>query len=217
MWDLRRQQKSKKVLLVSFWRLKETLWDWPKPGRVTQAVILAPTRELVQQIAVEMRNFSKYKKKIYISTVYGGAAISNQIKEIKRNTPHIIVATPGRLIDLIGRKVVDLADINYLILDEADEMLNMGFQEEIDKILEGTNEEKKTWLFSATMPKEIKHIVDTYMEDPIEVKVDQQNITNQNISHKYVLVNRFLPYQDGHAGIGGRVVKGWISSRSHSW
>ncbi|MEM9545607.1 MAG: DEAD/DEAH box helicase [Bacteroidota bacterium] len=156
----------------------------------TQAVILAPTRELVQQIAVEVRNFSKYKRKIYISTVYGGAPISNQIKEIKRNTPHIIIATPGRLIDLIGRKVVNLTDINYLILDEADEMLNMGFQEEIDKILEGTNEGKKTWLFSATMPKEIKHIVDTYMDDPIEVKVDQQNITNQNISHKYVLVNR---------------------------
>lgn len=156
----------------------------------TQAIILAPTRELVQQIAVEMRNFSKYKKKLYISTVYGGASISAQIKEIKRNTPHIIIATPGRLIDLIGRRVVDLSDINYLILDEADEMLNMGFQEEIDKILEGANEEKKTWLFSATMPKEIKHIVDTYMDDPIEVKVDQKNITNQNISHKYVLVNR---------------------------
>lgn len=156
----------------------------------TQAIILAPTRELVQQIAVEMRNFSKYKKKLYISTVYGGAPISNQIKEIKRNTPHIIIATPGRLIDLIGRKVVNLKDIKYLILDEADEMLNMGFQEEIDKILVGTNEDKKTWLFSATMPKEIKHIVDTYMDDPIEVRVDQQNITNQNISHKYVLVDR---------------------------
>ncbi len=156
----------------------------------TQAIILAPTRELVQQIAVEMRNFSKYKKKLYVSTVYGGASISDQIREIKRNTPHIIIATPGRLIDLIGRKVVNLTDINYLILDEADEMLNMGFQEEIDKILVGTNEGKKTWLFSATMPKEIKHIVATYMDDPIEVKVDQQNITNQNISHKYVLVNR---------------------------
>ena len=94
------------------------------------------------------------------------------------------------MIDLIGRRVVNLEDINFLILDEADEMLNMGFQEEIDKILEGTNEEKKTWLFSATMPKEIKHIVDTYMDDPIEVKVDQQNVTNQNITHKYVLVNR---------------------------
>jgi len=156
----------------------------------TQAVILAPTRELVQQIAVEMNNFSKYKKKLYISTVYGGASIMGQIKEIKRHTPHVIIATPGRLIDLIGRRVVNLADINYLILDEADEMLNMGFQDEIDKILEGTNEDKKTWLFSATMPKEIKHIVATYMEDPIEVKVDQQNVTNQNISHKYVLVNR---------------------------
>ncbi len=156
----------------------------------TQAIILAPTRELVQQIASEMRNFSKYKKKLYLSLVYGGASISEQIREIKRNTPHIIIATPGRLIDLINRKVVNLKDINYLILDEADEMLNMGFQEDIDKILEGTNEDKKTWLFSATMPKEIKHIVATYMDDPIEVKVDQQNITNQNISHKYVLVNR---------------------------
>ena len=156
----------------------------------TQAIILAPTRELVQQIAVEMKAFSKYKHKLYMSTVYGGASISDQIREIKRNTPHIIIATPGRLIDLIGRRVVNLKDINYLVLDEADEMLNMGFQEEIDKILIGTNEDKKTWLFSATMPKEIKHIVATYMEDPLEVKVDQQNIINQNISHKYVLVNR---------------------------
>ena len=158
--------------------------------RATQAIILAPTRELVQQIAVEMKNFSKYKNKLNISTVYGGTPISNQIREIKKYTPHIIIATPGRLIDLIGRRVVNLSDINYLILDEADEMLNMGFQEDIDKILEGTNPDKKTWLFSATMPKEIRHIVDTYMTDPIEVKVDQQNITNTNISHKYVLVNR---------------------------
>ena len=157
----------------------------------TQAIILAPTRELVQQIAGEIKLFSKYKKRINISTVYGGAPISNQIKEIKKRTPHIIIATPGRLIDLIGRKVVNLEDINYLVLDEADEMLNMGFQEEIDKILEGTNEDKNTWLFSATMPQEIRKIVDTYMEDdPIEVKVDRQNITNQNISHKYVLVDR---------------------------
>lgn len=156
----------------------------------TQAIILAPTRELVQQIAVEMKNFSKYKNKLNISTVYGGTAIMNQIKEIKKYTPHIIIATPGRLIDLIGRRVVKLTDINYLILDEADEMLNMGFQEDIDKILLGTNPEKKTWLFSATMPKEIRHIVNTYMKDPIEVKVDQKNVINQNISHKYVLVNR---------------------------
>lgn len=156
----------------------------------TQAIILAPTRELVQQIAVEMKNFSKYKNKLNISTVYGGTAIMNQIKEIKKYTPHIIIATPGRLIDLINRRVVKLHDINYLILDEADEMLNMGFQEDIDTILEGANPNKKTWLFSATMPKEIRHIVETYMTDPIEVKVDQQNITNQNISHKYVLVNR---------------------------
>ncbi len=159
-------------------------------AKYTQAIILAPTRELVQQIAVEMKNFSKYKNKLNLSTVYGGTAIMNQIKEIKKYTPHIIIATPGRLIDLIGRRVVKLTDINYLILDEADEMLNMGFQEDIDKILEGTNPEKKTWLFSATMPKEIRHIVKTYMNDPIEVKVDQKNIINQNISHKYVLVNR---------------------------
>lgn len=159
-------------------------------AKYTQAIILAPTRELVQQIANEMKNFSKYKNKLNISTVYGGTAIMNQIKEIKKYTPHIIIATPGRLIDLINRRVVKLTDINYLILDEADEMLNMGFQEDIDKILLGTNPDKKTWLFSATMPKEIRHIVATYMDNPIEVKVDQKNITNQNISHKYVLVNR---------------------------
>ncbi|MEE9438849.1 MAG: DEAD/DEAH box helicase [Saprospiraceae bacterium] len=158
--------------------------------RSTQAVILAPTRELVQQIANEFKNFSKYLKRINITVVYGGTAIYNQIKEIKRATPHIIIATPGRLIDLIGRRVVNLDSIDHLVLDEADEMLNMGFQEDIDKILVGTPDEKRTWLFSATMPKEIRHIVNTYMTDPIEVSIDRSNVTNQNISHKYVLVNR---------------------------
>lgn len=158
--------------------------------RTTKSVILAPTRELAQQIANEIENFSKYKTKLNISVVYGGTSISNQIREIKRNTPHIIIATPGRLIDLIGRRIVDLSNISHLILDEADEMLNMGFQEDIDKILIGTPEEKAIWLFSATMPPEIRNIVDTYMEDPVEVSVDRKNVTNQNISHKYVLVHR---------------------------
>lgn len=167
------------------------LLDLMKEGEhYTQAVILAPTRELVQQIAVEIKNFSKYKKKINISTVYGGTNISTQIREIKKFPPHIIIATPGRLIDLKNRKVAKLDQIDYLILDEADEMLNMGFKEDIDIILEGTNTDKRTWLFSATMPKEIKSIVDGYMDDPIEVKVDQKSITNRNIEHKYVLVHR---------------------------
>ncbi len=156
----------------------------------TQAVILAPTRELVQQIAKEFDNFGKYLRRINTTVVYGGAAISNQIREIKRRNPHIIIATPGRLIDLIGRRVVNLEAITHVVLDEADEMLNMGFQEEIDKILEDTPDDKRTWLFSATMPREIRKIVHTYMTDPFEVSIDPSNVTNQNISHKYVLVDR---------------------------
>jgi len=129
------------------------------------ALILAPTRELAQQIAKEFEIFGKYKKGMRTQVVYGGTPITTQIREIKKNIPHILVATPGRLQDLIDRKAIKLDQIEFLVLDEADEMLNMGFQEDIDKILQFTPDEKVLWLFSATMPPEIRRIVGTYMEN----------------------------------------------------
>lgn len=152
-----------------------------------QGIILAPTRELAQQIAESIKTFAKYKKKIKVEAVYGGAAIINQIKALKAK-PQVIVATPGRLVDLINRKVVKLDVLNYVILDEADEMLNMGFKEELNKILEVTPKEKTTWLFSATMPKAIRHIVDQYMNNPRELSVKSGVEVNQNISHQYMVV-----------------------------
>lgn len=155
----------------------------------TQALILAPTRELGQQIAEQLKIYGKYLRKINMLAVYGGAAITNQIKALKR-PQHIIIATPGRLIDLIKRKSVKLDKLEILILDEADEMLNMGFKDELDKILSYAPEEKLTWLFSATMPREIKDIVNTYMDDPVEVKIDRKNTVNTNIEHQFVFVRR---------------------------
>lgn len=124
-------------------------------NKTTQALILAPTRELSVQITNDLNNFSKSVKSLNIVTVYGGASISDQIRNIKRGA-QIIVATPGRLIDLLSRKVVNLTGIKYVVLDEADEMLNMGFKEDIDEILSTTPETKNVWLFSATMPREVK-------------------------------------------------------------
>jgi ATP-dependent RNA helicase DeaD len=154
------------------------------------ALILAPTRELAQQIAKEFENFGKYKKGMRTQVVYGGTPITTQIREIKKNIPHILVATPGRLQDLIDRKAIKLDQIEFLVLDEADEMLNMGFQEDIDKILQFTPEEKVLWLFSATMPPEIRRIVGTYMEKPFEVRIQSDSKTNENIDHKYIYVHK---------------------------
>ena len=153
----------------------------------TQALILAPTRELGQQIAQQLAIFSKYRPKLNVLAVYGGAPIVHQIKDL-RKPQHIIIATPGRLLDLIRRKAVNLFEVKYLVLDEADEMLNMGFKEDLDEILSFTPDEKRTWLFSATMAREIKKIVDTYMRDPIEVRIDSGNKVNQNIEHQYAIV-----------------------------
>lgn len=152
-----------------------------------QAVVLAPTRELAQQIAEQLKNFSINKPKLKVEVVFGGAAITNQIKALK-SKPQIIVATPGRLVDLIGRKAVSMKALDYVVLDEADEMLNMGFKEELNKILEDTPAEKTTWLFSATMPSAIKNIVNTYMNDPKEVSVKSGVEVNKNISHQYLVV-----------------------------
>lgn len=155
----------------------------------TQALILAPTRELGQQIAEQLKLYSKYLEKVNVLAVYGGAPITTQMRELKK-TQHIIIATPGRLIDLVKRKAVKLDQLEVIVLDEADEMLNMGFKEELDEILSFTPSEKLTWLFSATMPNEIKRIVNTYMHEPFEVRVSPQNEVNTNIEHQYIIVKQ---------------------------
>lgn len=154
----------------------------------TQALVLAPTRELGLQITSDLENFSEKFKSFNIVAVYGGASISEQIRKVKKGA-QIIVATPGRLIDLIDRKAINLSTVKYVVLDEADEMLNMGFKEDIDKILSFTPDEKNTWLFSATMPREVRAIMKNYMTDPFELTVGEKNIGNINIEHHYVIIS----------------------------
>ena len=151
--------------------------------------MLAPTRELGQQIANQLEIFAKHLPNIQIQAVYGGASIVVQMKEIKRRTPQIVIATPGRLLDLMRRKTLNLSAVKFVVLDEADEMLNMGFKDDLDDILSYTGDEKNTWLFSATMPKEIRSIVKNYMHNPVEVKVSTGNQVNENIEHQFALVN----------------------------
>lgn len=157
-------------------------------NRTTQALILAPTRELSVQITTDLENFSKKVKDLNIVTVYGGASISEQIRKVKRGA-QIIVATPGRLIDLIERRVVSLSTISYVVLDEADEMLNMGFKDAIDEILSSTPEEKNVWLFSATMPREVREISKNYMSNPQELTMGERNQSNENIDHQFIMVD----------------------------
>jgi ATP-dependent RNA helicase DeaD len=152
----------------------------------TQVLIMAPTRELGQQTAQQLTIFSRNIRDLNIEVVYGGAAISNQIKALRKPT-QIVVATPGRLLDLIKRKAIKLANVRYVVLDEADEMLNMGFKEDIDEILSFTSEDRVTWLFSATMPPEIRRIVKKYMNNPREVSVNAQDRINRDIKHTYVV------------------------------
>lgn len=152
----------------------------------TQALILSPTRELCLQISKELELFAKNHKSLKIIAVYGGTDIRRQMSEIRRGV-HIVVATPGRLRDLINRDVAKLNNVNYVVLDEADEMLNMGFKEEIDAILDNTPDEKQTWLFSATMPNEVRRIAKNYMTDPEEISVGTRNSTNEDIDHQYVI------------------------------
>lgn len=156
--------------------------------RSTQALILAPTRELSVQITTDLENFSKEFKNLNIVTVYGGASISEQIRKLRKGA-QIIVATPGRLIDLLSRKVVNLTTIQYVVLDEADEMLNMGFKEDIDEILSTTPEKKNVWLFSATMPREVREISKKYMNNPRELTMGERNQGNENIDHQYIVVD----------------------------
>lgn len=163
--------------------------DYMKP----QSIILSPTRELGNQIADDLRKFAKHMKGIKIVSVYGGANISTQIRELKKGC-NIIVATPGRLVDLINRGVAKLGEIERVILDEADEMLNMGFKDDLDLILSETPDHKKTWLFSATMAKEVERIASNYMTNPTKIVVGSKNEGAKNIDHKFYLVqnrNRF--------------------------
>ena len=156
--------------------------------KYVQGVVIAPTRELGIQIAEDFKKFTKYIKGASIATIYGGASIETQAREVKRGA-QIVVATPGRLNDMIRRNMVKLNQVSVAILDEADEMLNMGFKEDIDTILEQTPENKNVWLFSATMPKEVARIAKTYMNDPIEVTVGTKNAANTDIHHVYYTIN----------------------------
>ncbi|HYC86048.1 MAG TPA: DEAD/DEAH box helicase [Chryseosolibacter sp.] len=162
--------------------------------KTTQALVLAPTRELCLQITNDLETFTRSVKQLNIVPVYGGASIAEQIRRIKKGT-QVIVATPGRLMDLLSRKVIDLKVIRFVILDEADEMLNMGFKEDIDHILSHTPDEKNVWLFSATMPKEVRRIASTYMTDPVELTVGTRNQGNQNIAHQYMVIEERERYQ----------------------
>ena len=154
-------------------------------------LILSPTRELGQQIAKQLFKFTKYiPKKIFIESVYGGANIDEQIRSLRRPT-HIVVATPGRLVDLLERKAIDLSYIKTLVLDEADEMLSMGFKKELDTILKFTAGKRHTWLFSATMPDGIKKIISGYMSpQAMRVEVNRNNIVNRDIEHKFLICSR---------------------------
>jgi ATP-dependent RNA helicase DeaD len=156
-------------------------------GRKTpQGLVICPTRELCLQITKDLQNFSKHLK-INVVAVYGGTDIRRQMTDIK-NGATIIVATPGRLVDLASRKAIRLEEVDWVVLDEADEMLNMGFKEDIDLILEKTPDTKNVWLFSATMPKEVAFIAKNYMTDPLEVSIGHKNQTNENIEHIYFMV-----------------------------
>ncbi|MBC2714226.1 MAG: DEAD/DEAH box helicase [Desulfobacteraceae bacterium] len=156
----------------------------------TQGVVICPTRELCIQISGDFKEFSRYIKGAKIVSVYGGASIENQIRQIKKGA-HVIVATPGRLLDLIKRKVVKISNVSFVVLDEADEMLNMGFQEDLDAILSKTPDDKRTWLFSATMPKAVVKIAASYMNDYVEITAGKRNSVAQNIAHtNYVVLEK---------------------------
>jgi len=157
-------------------------------SKTIQGLILAPTRELCAQITKDLENYCKYLAWIKIVAVYGGANISTQISKIKKGV-HIVVATPGRLTDLIRRKKIDISAIKYVVLDEADEMLNMGFQEDLDAILEFTPTDKRTWLFAATMSSGIHSITSKYLSDPHEITVGVKNSAADNINHIYYVVH----------------------------
>lgn len=172
----------------------------------TEGLILCPTRELCMQITKDLQNYSKFLPGMKIAPVYGGADIRRQITALKEGV-HIVVGTPGRVLDLIGRKVLKVQQIKWLVLDEADEMLNMGFQEDMDTILAETPAEKRTMLFSATMPNPIRKLADKYMHQPLEITIGKRNESTVNVSHEFFMVqarDRYLALKriaDIHPGI----------------
>jgi ATP-dependent RNA helicase DeaD len=177
--------------------------------RFAQALVICPTRELCMQIVTEIELFKKFMTGMNVVAVYGGTSIGMQIRDIKRGV-QIVVATPGRLIDLIERKAINLEEIKYVVLDEADEMLNMGFQEDIEFILQNTPKKQSTWLFSATMPSEIRRVSKKYMTNPVEVTVGKMNTANKNIDHQYFVtqaqhryetLKRLIDFNPGMYGI----------------
>ncbi len=163
-------------------------------ARHPQALVVCPTRELCLQIVNEIELFKKHIRGVYVAAVYGGASIGTQIRELKRGI-QIVVATPGRLIDLIERKAINLDQIEYVVLDEADEMLNMGFQDDIEFILQNTPKRESTWLFSATMPPEIRKVSKRYMKEPVELTVGKVNTANKNIDHQYYVTSAHHRYE----------------------
>ena len=155
--------------------------------RKIQSLVLAPTRELCIQIANDIKNFASKMRGVKVVPVYGGESIVSQYKQLDIQ-PQVLVATPGRLIDLINRGKVDLSEVRFLVLDEADEMLNMGFQEDIETILKDVPETRRTLLFSATMPNEIAKISRQYMHDAAEIAVGTRNAGSDNVEHIYYMV-----------------------------
>src|SRR6478609_4050869 len=159
-----------------------------------QSLVVCPTRELCMQIVNEIELFKKHIHGIHVVAVYGGTSIGTQIRDLKRGV-QIVVATPGRLIDLIERKAINLDQIEYVILDEADEMLNMGFQDDIEFILQNTPKRESTWLFSATMPPEIRKVSRRYMTEPYEIIIGKANTGNKNIDHQYYVTAAHQRYE----------------------
>jgi len=155
-------------------------------NKYPQALIVCPTRELCLQICSDLQEFKKYSRNIAAEPVYGGASIVMQIRALRKGV-HIVVATPGRLIDMIERKAIDLQKVKYVVLDEADEMLNMGFRDDIDFVLKNTINRESIWLFSATMPAEVRAISKNFMQDPKEITVGKKNTANVNIDHQYFI------------------------------
>jgi len=165
-----------------------------KDDRFPQALIVCPTRELCLQITGDLNSFRKKTNHVNITAVYGGTSISTQIRDLKKGT-HIVVATPGRLIDLIERKAINLGKIHYVVLDEADEMLNMGFREDIEFILQNTPLRQSIWLFSATMPAEVRQVSKRYMNKPYEITIGKLNAANVNIDHQYYVTAHANRYE----------------------
>ena len=174
-----------------------------------QALIICPTRELCLQICNDFQDYKKYLKAAVAEPVYGGASIVMQIRALKKGV-HIVVATPGRLIDMIERKAIDLEKVKYVVLDEADEMLNMGFRDDIDFVLKNTINRESIWMFSATMPTEVKAISKNFMRNPQEVTMGKKNTANVNIDHQYFItpaqsryetLKRLVDFNPGMYGI----------------